>query len=51
MNIETTVAELIFWYVLAGINLLILVVALLPWNNKYDPKGNDPYRYCPKDED
>lgn len=41
--------ELIFWVALAVIELIIMIVVLLPWNAGYDPKGDDPYRYCPKE--
>ena len=51
MIIEPTIAECVFWCVLAGIGLLALIATHLSWNDKYDPKGNDPYRYCPKEED
>ena len=51
MIIEPTTAEVVFWCVLAGIGLLVLIAASLPWNDRYDPKGDDPYRYCPRDED
>ncbi len=43
--------ELIFWAVLAAIELIITIIIFLPWNPGYDPKGDDPYRYCPKEED
>ena len=51
MIIEPTIAECVFWSVLAGIGLLALILTNLPWNPHYNPKGDDPYRYCPKDED
>lgn len=51
MIIEPTTAEVIFYCVLAGIGLLVMIGAHLPWNDKFDPKGDDPYRYCPRDED
>ena len=51
MIIEPTVAECVFWWVLAGIGLLVLVAVNLPWNDRYDPKGDDPYKDCPKDEE
>lgn len=51
MIIEPTQAEVIFWAVLACIGLIITILAFLPWNDKYDPKGDDPYRYCPKNEE
>ena len=48
---EPTISELIFWIVLAVIGLAFVGLVHLPWNDKYDPKGDDPYRYCPKEED
>jgi hypothetical protein len=51
MIIEPTIGELVFYAVIAGIGLVALIIAHLPWNDKYDPKGDDPYRYCPKEED
>ena len=51
MIIEPTIGEVVFYAVLAGIGLLLMIVAFLPWNDKYNPKGDDPYRYCPKDEE
>jgi hypothetical protein len=43
--------ELIWWLVVSGIAVLTMVVLHLPWNDRYDPKGNDPYRYCPKNDE
>ena len=51
MIIEPTTGEVIFYCVLAMIGLAIFVAIHLPWNDKYSPKGDDPYRYCPKEED
>jgi hypothetical protein len=48
---EPTIAELIFWIVLAIIGWAFIGLIHLPWNDRYDPKGDDPYRYCPKEED
>lgn len=48
---EPTTAELIFWIVLAIISWVFIGLIHLPWNDRYDPKGDDPYRYCPKEED
>lgn len=31
--------------------ILLLLWGILPFNKNYDPKGNDPYRYCPKEEE
>ena len=45
-----TVAETVFYCVLGIVSLAFMLVA--PHiNPQYDPKGNDPYRYCPKEED
>lgn len=43
--------ELIWWLVMGGIAILAIIALHLPWNDRYDPKGNDPYRYCPKDDE
>ena len=51
MIIEPTIGEIVFYAVLAIIGLAIIIIAHLPWNDKYDPKGDDPYRYCPKEEE
>ena len=42
--------EMTFWVVLAIIAWLPLLIAFLPinWNRK---KNDDPYRYCPKEEE
>ena len=42
--------ELIWWCAACGIALLAAIIVLLPWNEYYRKDGNDPYRYCPKDE-
>jgi hypothetical protein len=31
--------------------LLFLLACLLPINWNFNPKGDDPYRYCPKEEE
>jgi hypothetical protein len=51
MIIEPTTGELIFYAVIAGIGIIVSIIAHLPWNDRYDRKGDNPYRYCPKDED
>ena len=43
--------ELIWWCVMGGLGILSMIGALLPWNDRYNPKGDDPYRYCPKEEE
>ena len=40
--------ELIFWLVSAVVAWGVFGIIHLPWNDRYDPKGDDPYRYCPK---
>lgn len=44
-------AEFYFWLVCGIIAAIVMLAVYLPWNDKYDPKGDDPYRYCPKDEE
>jgi hypothetical protein len=43
--------ELIFWIVGGLLALGGLIALALPINPLYDPKGDDPYRYCPKERD
>lgn len=43
--------ELIFWIAFGGLSALVLLISALPINWDYDPKGNDPYRYCPKEDE
>jgi hypothetical protein len=50
MIIEPTVAEVATYIVLAVIGLIGLGLVFLPWNDRYSRK-DDPYKYCPKDED
>ena len=45
-----TIYEAIFWTI-AGILSLVAIVGILTINPNYDPKGDDPYRYCPKEEE
>jgi hypothetical protein len=47
---EPTNAELIFW-IIVGLVLLGFVAYGLIFNPYYDPKANDPYRYCPKEDE
>ena len=42
--------ELIWWLMVGFIGLIFGIGIFLPWNDQYDRKGNDPYRYCPKEE-
>ena len=51
MNIEPTIGEIVFYVVLAIIGLGVIIAAYLPWNDRHDPKWDDPYRYCPKEEE
>jgi len=46
-----TISQIIFLGVLALIGWAFIGLVHLPWNPKYDPKGDDPYRYCPKEGD
>lgn len=46
-----TNAEVAFWIISAVIAIGIAIILYLPWNPKFDPKGDDPYRYCPKEEE
>lgn len=50
MIIEPTIGEVVFYAVLAIIGLAVIIIAHLPWNDHYDRKGNDPYRYCPRED-
>lgn len=43
------IAEVIFWIVCGMIGIGIMIASAI-FNPFYDPKGNDPYRYCPKEE-
>jgi hypothetical protein len=43
--------ELIWWCVIDGLGILFMIGVHLPWNDMYNPKGDDPYRYCPKEEE
>ena len=51
MIIEPTIAEIAFYCVIAIVGFAVAIIAYLPWNDRYNPKGDDPYRYCPKDEE
>lgn len=43
--------ELIWWLVMGGIAILAMIALQLPWNDCFNPKGDDPYRYCPKEDE
>lgn len=45
---EPTTAELIFWIVSLIVAVIGIIVFVWPWR---DPREDDPYRYCPKEED
>ena len=47
---EPTICEVIFWGIL-GIGGILTIILGAILNPHYDPKGDDPYRYCPRDED
>lgn len=51
MIIEPTIGEIVFYGIVAVVGLAIIIIANLPWNPHYDPKGDDPYRYCPKESE
>ena len=42
--------ELIFWVVLSATILLALLFGKV-LNLDFNPKADDPYRYCPKEEE
>ena len=48
---EPTVIDVILACIYGLPIILFLLACLLPINWDYDPKGNDPYRYCPKEEE
>lgn len=48
---EPTIAELVFWLVLIAPAILLGIAKLIGINFDYNPKGDDPYRYCPKEEE
>lgn len=47
---EPTIYEVIFWSVIGIGGLLAIAIGAI-LNPHYDPKGDDPYRYCPREED
>ena len=47
-TMEPTTAEIIFYCVMAAPAILIGLAKLIGINFNYDPHGDDPYRYCPK---
>lgn len=46
---EPTIAEIIFYCVLAAPVVLIGLAKLIGINFNFDPRENDPYQNCPKD--
>jgi hypothetical protein len=48
---EPTIAELVFWLVLITPAVLLGIAHAIGINFDYDPKADDPYRYCPKEEE
>lgn len=48
---EPTILDVILTCVYSLPIILILLACVLPINWHYDPKGDDPYRYCPKEEE
>ena len=48
---EPTLFDVILACIYAVPALLVLLAIILPINLNYDPKADDPYRYCPKEEE
>ena len=44
---EPTIAEIVFWLAF-DVGCVLLLLAGCVINPYYDPKGDDPYRFCPK---
>ena len=40
--------ELLGWLIMLVIGVAVVVGIVYPWR---DPKEDDPYRYCPKDDE
>lgn len=47
---EPTIAEIIFWCALGAVALSAFIIGAI-LNPNYDPKADDPYKYCPKEEE
>ena len=45
-----TIAEIVFWLTICIIGWGSVALGAL-MNPEYDPKGDDPYRYCPKEDE
>ena len=43
--------EVIWWVVVCIVAYSFWFGLFLPWNDRYDPKGDDPYRHCPKEDE
>ena len=48
---EPTLFDTILACIYAIPVLAILIAMFLPWNEHYDPKSEDPYRYCSKEDE
>ena len=48
---EPSIAELIFYIILVAPIVLLGIAKLIGINFDYDPKADDPYKDCPKEED
>ena len=51
MNTAPTIAELVFWIIVIAPVVLLGIAKLIGINFDYDPKADDPYRNCPKDDE
>ena len=51
MNDMPTIFDCVLAIIYTVPCLAILIACVLPLNPFYDPKGDDPYRYCPKEEE
>lgn len=48
---EPTIFDCVLACIYAIPCVIILACMVLPINLNYDPKADDPYRYCPKEEE
>lgn len=46
-----SIFEVIFWIVAFAPAVLAGIMWLVDYNFDYDPKADDPYRHCPKEEE
>lgn len=51
MNDTPTILDCVLAIVYAIPCVIFLLACILPINPFFDPKANDPYRYCPKEEE